>query len=90
MALDGPSLGKMLDDVAVGRIQLPDFQRQWKWDDDRISALLATVTLDYPLGVAMTLETGGEAQFKARTRCTAPRWARRSSRSSCCSTVSSG
>lgn len=66
VALDGPSLGKMLDDVAVGKIQLPDFQRQWKWDDDRISALLATVTLDYPLGVAMTLETGGESQFKAR------------------------
>ncbi|MEU1598361.1 DUF262 domain-containing protein [Streptomyces sp. NPDC005708] len=66
MALDGPSLGKLLDDVAAGRIQLPDFQRQWKWDDDRIRALLATVTLDYPLGVAMTLETGGEAQFKAR------------------------
>ncbi|UQA92034.1 DUF262 domain-containing protein [Streptomyces halobius] len=66
MALDGPSLGKMLEDVAEGRIQLPDFQRQWKWDDDRIRALLATVTLDYPLGVAMTLETGGEAQFKAR------------------------
>ncbi|MEU1801383.1 DUF262 domain-containing protein [Streptomyces sp. NPDC019937] len=66
MALDGPSLGKMLDDVAVGKIQLPDFQRPWKWDDDRIRALLATVTLDYPLGVAMTLETGGEAQFKAR------------------------
>ncbi len=66
MALDGPSLGRMLDDVAAGRIQLPDFQRQWKWDDDRIRALLATVTLDYPLGVAMTLETGGDAQFKAR------------------------
>ncbi|MFE2635171.1 DUF262 domain-containing protein [Streptomyces scopuliridis] len=66
VALDGPSLGKMLDDVAVGKIQLPDFQRQWKWDDDRIRALLATVTLDYPLGVAMTLDTGGEAQFKAR------------------------
>jgi hypothetical protein len=66
VALDGPSLGKMLDDVAAGRIQLPDFQRQWKWDDDRIRALLATVTLDYPLGVAMTLDTGGEAQFKAR------------------------
>lgn len=66
VALDGPSLGRMLDDVAVGKIQLPDFQRQWKWDDDRIRALLATVTLDYPLGVAMTLDTGGEAQFKAR------------------------
>lgn len=66
MALDGPSLGRMLEDVAVGKIQLPDFQRQWKWDDDRIRALLATVTLDYPLGVAMTLDTGGESQFKAR------------------------
>ncbi|MFF0108922.1 GmrSD restriction endonuclease domain-containing protein [Streptomyces hirsutus] len=66
VALDGPSLGRMLDDVAAGKIQLPDFQRQWKWDDDRIRALLATVTLDYPLGVAMTLDTGGEAQFKAR------------------------
>ncbi len=89
MALDGPSLGKMLDDVAAGRIQLPDFQRQWKWDDDRIRALLATVTLDYPLGVAMTLETGGDAQFKARPlhvpMCSRTWW-----RSSCCSTVSSG
>ncbi|MFJ4712850.1 DUF262 domain-containing protein [Streptomyces sp. NPDC088785] len=56
----------MLEDVAAGKIQLPDFQRQWKWDDDRIRALLATVTLDYPLGVAMTLDTGGEAQFRAR------------------------
>lgn len=66
MALDGPSLGELLEDVEAGKIQLPDFQRQWKWDDDRIRALLATVTLEYPLGVAMTLETGGEAQFKAR------------------------
>jgi len=64
--MDGHSLGKLLEDVETGKIQLPDFQRQWKWDDDRIRALLATVTLDYPLGVAMTLETGGEAKFKAR------------------------
>ena len=42
-----------------GRIQLPDFQRPWKWDDERIVSLLATVTLGYPLGVMMTLETGG-------------------------------
>lgn len=66
VALDSPSLQAVLNDVASGKIQLPDFQREWKWDDDRIRALLATVTLDYPLGVVMTLATGGEAQFKAR------------------------
>ncbi len=66
VALDGLKIGELLRSVQAGKIQLPDFQRQWKWDDDRIRSLLATVTLDYPLGVVMTLETGGEAQFKAR------------------------
>ena len=59
MALDSPKLQKVLDDVASGTLQLPDFQRDWKWDDERIRAIIATVTLDYPLGVVMTLETGG-------------------------------
>jgi hypothetical protein len=66
VALDGLRLGELLKSVQAGKVQLPDFQRQWKWDDERIRSLLATVTLDYPLGVVMTLETGGEAQFKAR------------------------
>ncbi|OHV69570.1 DUF262 domain-containing protein [Pseudofrankia sp. BMG5.36] len=66
MQLDGAPLGKLLRTVESGEIQLPDFQREWKWDDERIRSLLATVTLEYPLGVVMTLETGGEAQFKAR------------------------
>ena len=49
------SLSELLDDIHVGKIQLPDFQRPWKWDDERIISLLATVTLGYPLGVVMTL-----------------------------------
>lgn len=67
MALDSPKLFDVLEDVARGRIQLPEFQRQWKWDDDRIRALISTVTLDYPLGVVMALATGGASPFKART-----------------------
>ncbi|MER7834556.1 DUF262 domain-containing protein [Streptomyces sp. NPDC096040] len=67
MALDSPKLQKVLDDVASGTLQLPDFQRDWKWDDQRIRELIATVTLDYPLGVVMTLETGGQSPFRART-----------------------
>ncbi|MEV5509915.1 DUF262 domain-containing protein [Streptomyces orinoci] len=64
--LDNVKLKTLLADVATGALQLPDFQREWKWDDDRIRAIVATVTLDYPLGVVMTLETGGESPFRAR------------------------
>lgn len=66
VALDSPKLRDLLKNVAAGKIQLPDFQREWKWDDERIRALIATVTQNYPLGVVMTLETGGAAQFRAR------------------------
>lgn len=60
-------LRELLDSIRAGRIQLPDFQRQWKWDDEHIVSLLATVTRGYPLGVVMTLQTGGTgARFKPR------------------------
>ncbi|UCM87240.1 GmrSD restriction endonuclease domain-containing protein [Streptomyces marincola] len=66
MGIDTQKLGDVLGDVASGVLQLPDFQRDWVWDDERIKALIATVTLDYPLGVVMALQTGGTPPFKAR------------------------
>ncbi|MFG2989925.1 DUF262 domain-containing protein [Streptomyces sp. NPDC048257] len=66
MSLDSPQLKKLLQDVASGALQLPDFQRKWKWDDERIKAIIATVTLDYPLGVVMALQTGDTTRFRAR------------------------
>ncbi|MFC9895369.1 DUF262 domain-containing protein [Nocardia sp. NPDC127579] len=66
MKLDNPFLGTLLEDVGTGRIQLPNFQREWKWDDERIKGLIATVTQNYPLGVVMKLETGGHPQFQPR------------------------
>lgn len=65
VAIDSPKLSQVLRDVGSGVLQLPDFQREWKWDDQRIRELIATVTLDYPLGVVMTLETGGKSPFRA-------------------------
>jgi hypothetical protein len=60
-------LKELLTKIATGQIQLPDFQRPWKWDDERIVSLLATVALGYPLGVVMTLQTGGSGiRFKPR------------------------
>ena len=53
-------LGDLLKQVAQGKIQLPDFQREWKWDTDRIASLIASVAQGHPVGVVMTLEVGGE------------------------------
>jgi hypothetical protein len=55
------NLSELIEHVRTGKIQLPDFQRPWVWDDDRIAALLATVARGYPLGVMMTLQTGGSS-----------------------------
>lgn len=60
-------LDDLLKDVGKGKIQLPDFQREFKWDDPRIASLLATVSRGYPIGVIMMLDTGGEgSRFKWR------------------------
>ncbi len=61
------SLQDLLKQVGDGLIQLPDFQREWKWDDDRITSLLASVMLDHPIGVLMMLETGGDSSNFAAT-----------------------
>ena len=59
-------LEDLLRAVASGSMQLPDFQRSWVWDDDRIRSLLASVSVSFPIGAIMTLSTGGEAIFKPR------------------------
>ena len=60
------SLKELLDDAESGKIQLPDFQRGWVWDDDRIRGLLASISRGFPVGAIMTLEAGGEIRLKRR------------------------
>lgn len=47
-------------------MQLPDFQRSWVWDEERISSLIASISQSFPVGALMTLETGGDVEFKPR------------------------
>lgn len=60
-----PSLHELLNGVAKGEIQLPDFQRGWVWDDQHIKSLIASISLGYPIGSVMFLEAGG-VPFKPR------------------------
>ena len=60
-------LSELLRGVANGKIQLPDFQRDWTWDDDRITGILASLSQGYPMGAIMCLEYGNEnIRFKYR------------------------
>lgn len=46
-------LKDILKDTTTGEIQLPDFQRGWVWDDERIKSLLASVSLSKRIGKTM-------------------------------------
>lgn len=59
-------LNSLLDECHRGAMQLPDFQRSWVWDEDRIKSLIASVSRAFPVGALMTLNTGGEVNFKPR------------------------
>jgi hypothetical protein len=64
---DKEFLHRILKDIADGKTQLPEFQRGWVWDDYHIRSLLASVSLSYPIGAVMMLETGNpDVKFKPR------------------------
>gem|GEM_PF-5460741 len=49
-----------------GKLQLPDFQRGWVWDDEHIQSLLVSIARSFPIGAVMLLGTGGETRFQVR------------------------
>ncbi len=55
---DEVPLAQLLEQARTGSLQLPDFQRGWVWDDNGIKSLLASISLSYPIGAVMTLQTG--------------------------------
>lgn len=59
--------------VDRGDLQLPDFQRDYSWDVDRIRTLIVTVLRGFPVGVLMALDTRGEhMRFRPRPLSGAP------------------
>lgn len=59
-------LNKLLEDCHNGILQLPDFQRSWVWDEDRIKSLIASISRAFPVGALMSLDTGGPVNFRPR------------------------
>lgn len=72
MAIKAPisndtELSELMSDVKSGKIQLPEFQRSWTWDDNRLRGILASLSQGYPMGAIMRLQYGNEdIRFKYR------------------------
>ena len=60
-------LKDILRKVDDGKLQLPDFQRNYVWEDDDVQSLIASIAKGFPVGALLTLETGGQVAFKPRT-----------------------
>lgn len=61
------AISEILKGIEQGVNQLPDFQRGWVWNDERIRSLIASISCSYPVGALMFLEYGGDSiRFKYR------------------------
>jgi hypothetical protein len=59
-------LPDIIKQITDGRVQLPDFQRGWIWDDQHVRSLLVSVARSFPVGAVMLLESGGDIRFQVR------------------------
>ena len=59
-------LKDLLRHAHEGRLQLPDFQRDYVWGDEDVRSLIASLAKGFPVGALLTLRTGGDVRFKPR------------------------
>jgi hypothetical protein len=59
-------LKAILRSVDTGTLQLPDFQRDYVWNEEDVRSLIASIAKGFPVGALLTLESGGPVAFKPR------------------------
>lgn len=59
-------LKDILRDADEGKLQLPDFQRDYVWTDEDVRSLIASIAKGFPVGALLTLESGSAVSFKPR------------------------
>lgn len=53
-------LQTLLKSCEDGQLQLPDFQRNWVWEEERIMSLIGSVSRGFPMGALMSLKSKGD------------------------------
>lgn len=59
-------LNTIIKDANEGKLQLPDFQRDYVWGDEDVRSLIASIAKGFPVGALLTLQTGGKVDFQPR------------------------
>jgi hypothetical protein len=70
------TLGKLLEDIAIGEIGLPDIQRPFVWDTTRVRDLFDSMYRGYPIGTLLFWESdysGGHRSIGTNEKQKAPR-----------------
>ena len=71
------TLGVWFQNIQLGMIKLPRFQRFEAWDRGRIASFLNTIINNLPVGVTLALEVAGPEKFESAPcnprRTTSPR-----------------
>jgi len=60
------NLKDLLSDIHAGKLQLPEFQRDYVWNEGDVRSLLESIAKGFPVGALLTLERGGAIEFKPR------------------------
>lgn len=60
------SINELLGQVTSGRLGLPEFQRRFRWDRDRVRGLLVSILNDYPVGSLLFYCPGNPRLFGRR------------------------
>ena len=76
-------ISTVLDQIDIGSIALPEFQRGYVWNRDQVRALMQSLYRRYPVGSLLVWTTRSRARARAATARSRPAW------SSSCSTASS-
>ena len=60
------SIDELIERVEQGKLALPEFQRDFKWQPKEIADLVRTIARRWPMGTFLLLEVGEEAPVKTR------------------------
>ena len=60
------SISELLGQITGGRLGLPEFQRRFRWDRDRVRGLLVSILNDYPVGSLLLYCPGNPKLFGRR------------------------
>ena len=62
IGFDNSTLNTLVQSYKKGEIALPDFQRDWVWDAEKVHNLIGSLIRGYPIGLIITIKADEDAR----------------------------